>query len=347
VSYLPFPDAVELLQRDREGDRELAELAFEAILSGAWNNTQVAAFSLALNLRGLSVPLLAGAASRMRAKMLRVRAQTSGLVDTCGTGGDGSSSLNLSTGAALLLAASGVRVAKHGNRAASSQSGSADVLEALGLRLDLTAEEAATLLEEVGITFLFAQLHHPALRPLAPSRRELGVRTIWNCLGPLANPAGAQVQLLGAYADELRPLLAGALRELGAERAWVVRSFDGLDEFSPFGPTRITELRNGELRELVLEPGDFGIELCKPGATAGGSAEFNAAALQAVLSGQAHPAAPAFLLNSAAALALARDLPLQDAAAEIRKILASGAGHQKLHDLSARATELAALRKAP
>jgi anthranilate phosphoribosyltransferase len=347
MNQLTFPEAVERLGRDREADRELAELAFEAILSGAWNNTQVAAFSLALNLRGLSVPLLAGAASRMRSKMVRVPAQTEGLVDTCGTGGDGSGSLNLSTGAALLLAASGVRVAKHGNRAASSQSGSADVLEALGLRLDLTAEESAQLLEEVGITFLFAQLHHPALRPLAPSRRELGVRTIWNCLGPLANPAGAEIQLLGAYGDELRPLLAGALRELGAKKAWIVRSFDGLDEVSPFVPTRVTELRNGELRELVLEPSDFGLEACSPGSTAGGTAEFNAQALRAILAGEPHPAQNAFVLNAAAALALARDLPPKDAAAEVQKVLASGAGLDKLVELTTRARELSLTRKVP
>ncbi len=309
---------------------EMLERVFDAILAGAWTPAQIAGLLVALRLRGEKPSQIAAAARALRRSMIPLRHGGGPVLDTCGTGGDGAGTVNLSTGAAIIAAAAGVRVAKHGNRAVSSRAGSADVVEALGIPLDLTPERAAAVFEEAGITFLMAPVHHPAMRHAAPVRRELRVRTLFNLLGPLANPAGATHQLLGIFDDALRRPLALTLAELGTERAWVVRGADGLDEVSPLGPTRVTELSRGELRELEVRPEDFGLRPVERSAIAGGSGAENAAILTAVLRGEPHPSRPAFVLNAAAALVVATGATPRDAAAQAERLLASGAAADQL-----------------
>jgi anthranilate phosphoribosyltransferase len=221
-------------------------------------------------------------------------------------------------------------VAKHGNRAVSSQAGSADVLEALGIPLDVPPNRAATVLEQANIAFLMAPAHHPAMRHAMVARKELGVRTIFNCLGPLANPARATHQLVGTYDDGLRATFAKTLRKLGTQRAWVVRGADGLDEISPFGPTRVTELDGDEIRELTVTPDTFGLAASPAGAIAGGNADANADVLRQVLSGQQHPSTDAFLLNAGAALVVAEGLDPKAAVERARETIASGAALRTL-----------------
>lgn len=321
---MQFQEAIFRLLGAAEPDPLLVSDAFRAILSGAWNPTQVAAFVLGQEIRGVTGPILASAARELRRAMIPLPGTRTGLIDTCGTGGDGTGSLNLSTGTAILLAGAGSRVAKHGNRAASSQSGSADVLEKMGIPLDVPIDRLPEVLDETGLVFLFAQNHHPALKHVGPARRELGIRTMFNCLGPLANPAGAEYQLLGAYADELRGRLASALQELGARRAWVVRSEEGMDEISPYGPTRVTEVASGQIHEFIVSPEDFGLPRSEPGAIAGGSPTENARVLSDVLRGVPHPSRDAFILNAAAALVVERSLPFLDASKLAQKSLESG-----------------------
>jgi anthranilate phosphoribosyltransferase len=297
---------------------------FDAIFAGIWTPSQIGGLLVLLRERGETAEVIAAAAGAMRSAMLPVSHRFPKLLDTCGTGGDGSGSLNLSTGAALVAAAAGVRVAKHGNRAATSRSGSADVLESLGIPLDLTASAQAEVLGEAGIAFLFAQAHHPAMRHVMPVRRELGIRTIFNLLGPLSNPAGVTHQLLGAPDDATRQLLAAALLKLGVERAWVVRSVDGLDEVSPFAETRVTEVHQGKLREHSISPESFGFDVSPAGAIAGGEPAENARALRTILGGEPHPAADAVALNAAAALVVFDGLSEREAGAQAREIVKSG-----------------------
>lgn len=320
-----FSRVFEELLRPEGVSPETVRRVFDAIFSGAWTSAQVAAFLAGMRFRSESPEVIRAAAEAMRAAMLRVPHAYPVLLDTCGTGGDGSGTLNLSTGAALIAAAAGVPVAKHGNRAASSRSGSADVLEALGIPLDVPAAEQAGLLGEAGITFLFAVAHHPAMKHAMPVRRELGIRTLFNCLGPLANPAGATHQLLGAFDDRMRPVLAEALRGLGTTRAWVVRSTDGMDEISPYAPTRVTELTSGTLTEFEIAPEDFGLSRSAPGAIRGGEPAENAKAFVDVLAGEPHPARDAFLLNAAGALVVAQGLAPRAAVDRAREVLESGA----------------------
>jgi anthranilate phosphoribosyltransferase len=256
---IDFPRVLADLMSGHPLSRAVARQCFESILSGSWTPVQVAGFAVALRSRGETSEIISGATEAMRHAMLPVTHDFPLLLDTCGTGGDGSQSLNLSSGAAIIAAACGIKVAKHGNRSASSRCGSADVYEALGVPLDVPPERQADVLRTAGIAFLFAPAHHPALKHAAQARRELGTRTIFNVLGPLANPARATHQLVGVYDYALRPLIAKALFELGSTRAWVVRGEDGLDVVSPSGPTRVTELdATGALRELVISPDVFG-----------------------------------------------------------------------------------------
>lgn len=334
-----FADAFHELERGEPAPGSV-ERVFSAILAGAWTPAQIAGYIVALRLRKESPRTIAEAARAMRAAMVPVVHGHSVVLDTCGTGGDGQATLNISTGAAIIAAAHGREqrsfvVAKHGNRAVSSRSGSADVLEALGIDLGGGDKAATELLDRVGIAFLMAPNHHPAMRFAAPVRRELGVRTVFNSLGPLANPAAATHQLLGAYADDLLPILAETLQSLGSTRAWVVRSEDGLDELSPFAATRVVELHEGKLRETSVSPEDFGLSRSAAGAIAGGDAAFNADVLRRVIGGEAHPSRDAFLLNAAASLVVAEGLEPREATKAATAAVDSGAARQLLESWQA------------
>lgn len=294
------------------------------IMSGGATDAQIGGFLIALRCKGETVDEMASAAEVIRELANKVPVVGDHIVDTCGTGGDGAHTINVSTGAAIVVAACGVRVAKHGNRSVSSRCGSADVVEALGIPTDLGAEKQSAVLRAAGIAFLMAPAHHPALRHAAAARRELGVRTIFNALGPLVNPARATHQLVGVYDDGLRVIAAAALGRLGARRAWVVRSEDGLDELSPAAPTRVSVVEDGRVEERVVTPEDFGVERIDLKALAGGDAAENAKVLEAILGGEAHAATEAIVLNAAAALVVARGLALREAADTARAAIREG-----------------------
>lgn len=286
---------------------EAMAAAMEEILRGEATPAQIAGFAVALRMRGETPELLAAAAQVMRAHAAPVATPPGPILDTCGTGGDGASTVNLSTLVALVVAGAGVRVAKHGNRAVSSRCGSADVLEALGVRVDAPPDRAERALAEVGLAFLFAPAHHPALRHAAAARRELGVRTFFNLLGPLANPARASHQLLGVYDPGLVVPMARVLGLLGVRGAWVVHGEGGLDEVSPLGETLVAVLdEHGRVSERRVTPEQFGLRRVTAAQLAGGDAAHNAAVARAVLTGAPHPqAAPvreAVVLGAAAAL---------------------------------------------
>lgn len=318
-----FADVFTRLERGPldEGD---VRAAFGAILAGEWTPVQIGAFAAAMRLRGESAEAIGAAAEALRSVMTAVDHGLSEVADTCGTGGDGAHTINVSTAAAIVLASCGVYVAKHGNRSVSSRCGSADIVDALGIPIDLDPSRQATVLREARIAFLMAPAHHPALRHAATARRELGVRTIFNALGPLVNPARASYQLVGVYEDRLRPIMATALSRLGTKRAWVVRSEDGLDEISPAAPTRVSVLEEGRVRERVVTPEDFGIEHVPLDALAGGDAKENAAMVLGLLHGEPHAAAAGVILNAAAALHVARGGELRACAAEASDAITSG-----------------------
>jgi anthranilate phosphoribosyltransferase len=256
------------------------------------------------------------------------------VVDTCGTGGDGRGTFNISTAAALVAAAAGLPVAKHGNRSVSSRSGSADVLAALGVPIEVTPEAAARALDTIGIAFLFAPLLHPAMREVMPVRRELGMRTIFNVLGPLTNPAGARRQLMGVYSSDLVPVIAQVLADLGSEHALVVHGSDGLDEITTTGPTRVSEVIGGEVRSYTLTPERFGLTRVSLSDLAGGGPEENAAAMRRLLSGEPGPLADITALNAGAVLYVgAAAANLEEGVERARATLASGAGAGKLEEL--------------
>jgi anthranilate phosphoribosyltransferase len=325
-----FPAILSKLLARGPIDKLEVRSAFDAILSGAWTPVQVGAFAVALRMVGESVETIVVAVEALRETMTAVQHDLPVLVDTCGTGGDGARTLNLSSAAAVVVAACDVPVAKHGNRSISSQCGSADVFEAMGIPIDVAPHKQGDVLREAGIAFLFAPAHHPALRHAAQARKELGTRTIFNALGPLANPARATHQLVGVYEDALRPHLARALGGLGLSRAWVVCSEDGLDEISPSAPTRVSQLDEGRVTERVIAPEDFGIARGDRSVLAGGDATSNARALLAILRGEPHPARDAVVLNAAAALAIATGESLRGCAERARAALDGGAADRKL-----------------
>lgn len=318
-----FADVFALVESRSLGPAEV-RAAFGAILAGAWTPVQIGAFAAALRLHGETAETIVAAAQALRSVMTSVVHQHAEVIDTCGTGGDGAHTLNVSTAAAIVVAATGCYVAKHGNRSVSSRCGSADVVDALGIPVDIEPSRQHEVLREAHIAFLMAPAHHPALRHAAQARRELGLRTIFNALGPLVNPARATHQLVGVYDDALRPIMAAALGKLGVQRAWVVRSEDGLDEISPSGRTRVSVLDNGVVSEMIVTPEDFGIAPIDLDALRGGEAGANAAAILAMLGGEAHPALPAVVLNAAAALALVRGGDLRACAQEAKSAIESG-----------------------
>ncbi len=284
--------------------REEAAGAFEQMMAGEATPSQMGALLMGLRVRGETVDEITGAVSTMRAKMLRVNAPPDA-IDIVGTGGDASGSFNISTCAALIVAGAGVPVAKHGNRALSSRSGAADVLTALGVKIDLTPDAIARCIGEAGIGFMFAPAHHPAMKNVAATRVELGTRTIFNLLGPLANPAGVRRQMIGVFSKQWIQPLAQVLKNLGAKRIWVVHGSDGLDEITTSGPTSVAALENGALETFEIAPEEFGLRKVKPEALRGGDAAANAKAVQNVLEGRESAFRDVALFNAAAALVVA------------------------------------------
>jgi anthranilate phosphoribosyltransferase len=327
----------ELLARVLDGHdltREEARAAMQEIMAGEATQAQIAGFLVALRAKGETADEIAGCAEAMREHVLPVQPKRDDLVDTAGTGGDGKHTLNISTAAALVAAAAGAGVAKHGNRAASSQTGSADVLEALGFDLDLEPERIAQSIDELGFGFMFAQAHHPAMKHAAPVRRELGTRTVFNVLGPLTNPARARAQVVGVYSPGLVRPVAEALAQLGARRAFVVHGAGGIDELSPVGPNEICEVVEGGVRVRTIDPQELGVERCSLDDLRGGPPYANAAAIRRVFAGDRGGAREAIRLNAAGAIAAgghAEDL--REGIVLARETVDSGAAAARLDEL--------------
>ena len=297
--------AIQLLLDGHHLSRADARELMGSIMDGEETPAQIAGFLVALRTKGETADEIAGFAEAMREHVVPVTPERSPVVDIVGTGGDGAGTFNISTAAAIVAAAAGAAVAKHGNRAASSAAGSADVLEELGIGLEQTPERIARSIDELGFGFMFARAHHPAMRHVASVRQELGIRTVFNVLGPLANPAGACDGVFGVYSAALAPTYAEALAELGSRRAFVVHGEGGLDELSPSGTSLVFEVVDGDVREWELDPRDLGIEPTDPEELRGGSATENAATIRSVFAGERGGRRDAVLLNAAGALVAA------------------------------------------
>jgi anthranilate phosphoribosyltransferase len=331
-------DALARLLDGRDLSREEARGVMNTIMSGEATPAQIGGFLVALRLKGETADEIAGCAEAMREHVLRVCPRRDDLVDTAGTGGDGANTWNISTAAALVAAAAGAGVAKHGNRAASSATGAADVLEALGFELAMSTERIEQSIDELGFAFLFAQAHHPAMKHAAPVRRELAARTVFNVLGPLTNPAGARAQVVGVYAPEIARTIADALVRLDARRAYVVHGAGGIDELSPAGPNLVCEVEGGRVREYQLDPEDLGIPRCDPRGLRGADPETNARALRNVVEGEDAESGhrSAVLLNAAGAIAAAgHAADLREGLARARAAVDSGAAGTRLDELIA------------
>jgi len=313
--------------------REEAALAFNRMMSGEATPAQMGGLLMALRVRGETVDEITGAVTVMRAKMRRVEAPADA-IDVVGTGGDASGSFNISTCAAFIVAGAGVPVAKHGNRALSSRSGSADVLAALGVQIELAPAQIGRCIREAGIGFMFAPAHHPAMKNVGPTRVELGTRTIFNLLGPLSNPAGVKRQMIGAFSRQWVEPMAQVLKNLGSERVWVVHGSDGLDEITICGPSYVAALENGTVRTFEIAPEEIGLKRAQPEALRGGDAEANAAALLGVLKGGKGPLREVAIFNAAAALIVAgRAKDLREGAALAAKSIDSGEAEGRLDRL--------------
>ncbi len=293
-----------IVNEERNLTEQEAAAVMQEVFSGETTQAQLAAFLVALRMKGETIDEIAGMASVMREHALRVHVDGP-LLDTCGTGGDGKGTFNVSTTAAFVAAGAGARIAKHGNRAMTSGCGSADVLEALGAKIDLTPEQVAQCIDKTGFGFMFAQAFHPAMKHAGPTRREIGVRTVFNILGPLTNPAHARSQLIGVARFELAELMAGALEKLGSRHVIIVHGHGGCDEMTLDGPTRVYELKDGEGKEYTIDGRDFGLNSALPAAIRGGNPEQNAAMLVSILTGEQGPIRDVVLLNTAAALVAA------------------------------------------
>ena len=315
--------------------REEARDAFEAMLSGGVTNAQAGAFLMALRVRGETEEEIAGAVSAMRSRMVTVQAPADA-IDIVGTGGDSSGSYNVSTLASIIVAACGVPVAKHGNRAASSRSGAADVLTALGVKVGLDPAGIARCVGEAGVGFMFAPSHHASMRHVAPVRTELGTRTIFNLLGPLSNPAGVRRQLVGAFSETWLEPMVKVLASLGSQSVWAVTGSDGLDEITTTGPTRVVALKDGRIEQFTIAPEDVGIARARPEDLRGGEPEHNAEALRAVLDGARSAYRDIAALNAAAALVVAgKAATLQDGLAQAYAAIDSGKAKAALATLVA------------
>lgn len=281
-------------------NREEAQKVMHNIMEGKATPSQIGALMTVLRMKGETIDEITGFAEAMRSKAPRVSAVQHGLLDTCGTGGDGGKTFNISTASAIVAAAGGARVAKHGNRAMSSKSGSADVLEALGVNITLNAEQASACLEQVGICFMFSQLFHQSMKHAAAPRREVGFRTFFNMLGPLTNPAGADRQLMGVFDRSKTEIISFVLRELGLQRSLVVASHDGLDEISISAPTQVTELKDGTISTYTITAAELGLQEAGMEALAGGDAQENASIIRGIFAGQQGPCRDIVLANAGA-----------------------------------------------
>lgn len=323
-----------IINRTDLTESQMAEM-MSAIFDGQTTDAQVGAMMAALATKGETFEELAGAARAMRKKAHRIQVSTSPVVDTCGTGGDGLKTFNISTTTAFVVAGCGVTVAKHGNRSVSSKCGSADVLERLGIKLDTDPEVVEEALQEIGIGFLFAPLYHSAMRHAAKARMEVGLRSIFNMLGPLTNPAGTDCQLLGVFAPQLTEMFAEALRLLGARSAFVVHGHDGLDEISVCAPTRVSQLENDMIRTYDIYPEQYFGQLAKPDQMTGGDPEENAVITRKILEGETGPKRDVVLLNSAAALvACQKATDLRTGIDQAGQAIDSGAAMGKLEALA-------------
>ena len=346
-------EALKALIERRDLSRIEAAAAMEAIMSGAATNAQIAAFLTALRMKGETVEELVGFAQVMRQKVLRIRTRADEvaaltgtdremLIDTCGTGGDASGTFNISTATAFVVAGTGLKVAKHGNRSASTLCGSADVVETLGVSLELTPQQIARCVNEVGIGFMYAPLLHTAMKHVMAARREVGIRTVFNLLGPLTNPAGANAQVIGVAAAALTEALARVLAELGTYRAFVVHGAGGLDEISNTGESRVSEVREGVVRTYTVRPEDFGLGRASIGDLLGGDRQQNAEIIRDVLRGEPGPKRDIVLMNAAAALvAGARARDLKEGVELAARAVDSGAAQGKLESLIRLTRELA------
>ena len=346
-------EALRVLVDRKDLSRIEAAAAMEAIMSGAATNAQIAAFLTALRMKGETVEELIGFAQVMRQRAVKVRTQAGEvvaatgtdremLIDTAGTGGDASGTFNVSTATAFVVAGAGLKVAKHGNRSVSSLCGSADVVETLGINIELPPAKIARCVDEVGIGFLYAPLLHTAMKHVMAARREMGIRTVFNMLGPLTNPAGANAQIIGVYSDALTEPLARVLAELGTLRAFVVHGADGLDEISNTGPSHISEVHEGVVRSSTVRPEDFGLSRASIQDLRGGDREENAEIIRRVLAGEAGPRRDIVLMNAAAALVVggtARDF--KEGVALAAQSIDSGAAAAKLAGLVALSQRLA------
>ena len=323
----------QIVQRQDLSQEAMAEM-ITAIFSGEITDAQIGAFMAALATKGETFAELAGAAQAMRKKALRLQTVADPVVDTCGTGGDGAHTFNISTTTAFVVAGAGVTVAKHGNRSVSSQCGSADVLEALGINLNTPPEVVEEAVGEIGIGFMFAPLYHGAMKHAMRARKEVGLRSIFNMLGPLTNPAAANCQLLGVFSPALTEMFAEALRLLGARRAMVVHGHDGLDEISVCAATRVSELADGRIRTYDIQPEQYFKELAAAADLAGGAPSDNAAITRAILDGEAGPRRNVVLINAGAALVCAGQADrIEDGIRRAAEAIDSGAARTKLDAL--------------
>jgi anthranilate phosphoribosyltransferase len=346
-------EALRALVDRRDLSRIEAAAAMEAIMSGAATNAQIAAFLTALRMKGETIEELVGFAQVMRQKVVRIRTRADEvaaltgtdrdmLIDTCGTGGDASGTFNISTATAFVVAGAGLKVAKHGNRSASTLCGSADVVETLGVSLELTPAQIARCVNEIGIGFMYAPLLHTAMKHVMPARREIAIRTVFNLLGPLTNPAGANAQVIGVAAAALTEPLARVLAELGTHRAFVVHGADGLDEISNTGESRLSEVREGIVRTYTVQPEDFALPRASIKQLQGGDREQNAQIIRLLLEGEPGPRRDIVLMNAAAALvAGGRARDLKDGVTLAAHAIDSGAARGKLEALVTLSRKLA------
>jgi anthranilate phosphoribosyltransferase len=327
-------DAIHTLLEGRSLTRDTARETMGVIMRGEATPAQIGGFLVALRAKGETSDEIAGCAEAMREHVLPVHPARRDVVDVVGTGGDGARTFNISTAAAVVAAAAGAAVAKHGNRAVSSASGSADVLEALGFRLEQTPDRIARSIDTLGFGFMFAPSHHPAMRHAAPVRRELGTRTIFNVLGPLTNPAGARAGIFGVFAPTLVRTFADALAQLGSRRAFVVHGYQGIDELSPAGPNLVCEVVDGAVHERTIDPAALGIEPCAPDDLQGGTPDENARTIEAILSGEPGGRREAVVLNAAGAIAAGgHAADLAEGIAIARRTIDSGAAAARLEEL--------------